>query len=255
MKKFLTFIIIGFCLTNVAWANIGGACGTYSFTFNGLTYSTISAEDDRCWLDRNLGATEVATSSTDYLAYGWLYQWGRPTDGHQIINPLSNSTTTKYSTVTPYASNYVIGVANPIWGPVDNTLWQGVNGTNNPCPQGWRLPTATSTDPIGEWDTFSAAVGLDTCTSHCSANVFNTSLKLPSVGYRLYTNGARVEVASTTRMFSSSFNGSNAAYGQGFTDSSEGIGSYAKGFGLSVRCIKDQSNLYNSTGSNIMMSF
>jgi hypothetical protein len=37
----------------------------------------------KTWMDRNLGATQVATSSTDAAAYGDLYQWGRRADGHQ----------------------------------------------------------------------------------------------------------------------------------------------------------------------------
>ena len=35
------------------------------------------------WMDRNLGAQRVAGSSSDSLAYGWLYQWGRLADGHE----------------------------------------------------------------------------------------------------------------------------------------------------------------------------
>lgn len=35
------------------------------------------------WMDRNLGASRAATSSTDTEAYGDLYQWGRAADGHQ----------------------------------------------------------------------------------------------------------------------------------------------------------------------------
>lgn len=31
----------------------------------------------KTWMDRNLGASQAATSSTDDLAYGDLYQWGR----------------------------------------------------------------------------------------------------------------------------------------------------------------------------------
>ena len=30
----------------------------------------------RTWIDRNLGASQVATSPTDTAAYGDLYQWG-----------------------------------------------------------------------------------------------------------------------------------------------------------------------------------
>ena len=37
----------------------------------------------RTWMDRNLGASRVATGNTDAEAYGDLYQWGRAADGHQ----------------------------------------------------------------------------------------------------------------------------------------------------------------------------
>jgi hypothetical protein len=52
-------------------------------SFNGLTYKMItSSKTGRVWLDRNLGATQVATSFDDSAAYGDLYQWGRAKDGH-----------------------------------------------------------------------------------------------------------------------------------------------------------------------------
>ena len=50
----------------------------------GLTYGFVyNTDTQKIWLDRNLGATQVATSSTDTASYGDLYQWGRPFDGHQ----------------------------------------------------------------------------------------------------------------------------------------------------------------------------
>ena len=44
----------------------------------------------RTWMDKNLGASQVAISFDDVNAFGDLYQWGRASDGHQ----LRNSTTT-----------------------------------------------------------------------------------------------------------------------------------------------------------------
>ena len=46
----------------------------------------------RTWMDRNLGAERAATSSTDALAFGDLYQWGRGADGHQCRNSGTIST-------------------------------------------------------------------------------------------------------------------------------------------------------------------
>lgn len=38
---------------------------------------TVTTATGRVWMDRNLGASSVATSSNDAEAYGDLYQWGR----------------------------------------------------------------------------------------------------------------------------------------------------------------------------------
>ena len=53
--------------------NDPGNCGT-----------VVNPVTGKVWLDRNLGATQVAISSTDADSYGDLYQWGRNADGHQI---------------------------------------------------------------------------------------------------------------------------------------------------------------------------
>jgi len=58
---------------------------TYGFVYNTSTH--------KIWLDRNLGATQVATGSTDTASYGDLYQWGRPFDGHQSRTSLTHSDT------------------------------------------------------------------------------------------------------------------------------------------------------------------
>jgi hypothetical protein len=51
------------------------------------------------WMDRNLGASQVATSSTDPTSYGDSYQWDRLADGHQIRT--SATTTTLAVNTTP----------------------------------------------------------------------------------------------------------------------------------------------------------
>lgn len=56
----------------------------------------VTGANGRIWMDRNLGATRAATSSTDNGSYGHYYQWGRDADKHQIRT--STSTTTLSST-------------------------------------------------------------------------------------------------------------------------------------------------------------
>jgi hypothetical protein len=52
-------------------------------TAHAFKFSQVTSSTGQVWMDRNLGASQVATSSTDPASYGDLYQWGRPADGHQ----------------------------------------------------------------------------------------------------------------------------------------------------------------------------
>ena len=100
----------------------------------------------KTWMDRNLGASQVATSSTDPNAYGDLYQWGRFSDGHQCR---TSPTTSALSSLDQPGNNMFILAPNTPYdwrSPQNTNLWQGVNGVNNPCPMGYRIPTETELD-------------------------------------------------------------------------------------------------------------
>ncbi len=112
----------------------------------------ITSSTGKTWMDRNLGASRAAISSTDQQAYGCLYQWGRGNDGHASINwtsstagtPINGTSSTLSTTNTPGNALFITTSTYPEnWRNPNNTaLWQGVNGVNNPCPAGFRLPTS-----------------------------------------------------------------------------------------------------------------
>ncbi|WP_446008965.1 hypothetical protein [Candidatus Electrothrix sp.] len=54
-----------------------------TFTYSPVVIPTVTSATGKVWMDRNLGASQVATLFDDTAAYGDLYQWGRPTDGHE----------------------------------------------------------------------------------------------------------------------------------------------------------------------------
>ena len=92
----------------------------------------------RIWMDRNLGATQAATSISDAAAFGDIYQYGREKDGHQDRN--STTTTTRATSVNPGHSDFIKGSyiwASPSFQALYN-LWK--DGVNDPCPTGYRVP-------------------------------------------------------------------------------------------------------------------
>ena len=212
--------------------SVGALCGSYSVVGSGSdsnTYGTVKGADGNCWLDRNLGATQVATAYNDSASYGWYYQWGRRTDGHQVST--SGTTSTLSSSDSPGNGNFILAPSSPYdWrSPQNDSLWQGVSGTNNPCPTGFRIPTQP------EWSNLITAAGI---TSYTTA--FSSNLKLTATGYRDFGGGNTLS--------------SQGAYGYYWSSSVTGIfanflhfssgGVNLAGYsihenGLSVRCIRN----------------
>lgn len=182
----------------------------------------------KTWMDRNLGATQVATSATDAAAYGDLYQWGRGSDGHQCRT--SGTTSTLSSANQPGNGNFILNPNSPNdWLSTPNSnLWQGVSGVNNPCPVGYRLPTETEINAERlSW------------SSNSIAGAFASPLKLTMAAYRHYSNGSLGNVGIGGHYWTSTVSGANALniYIGNATNSL--ISTDFRAYGLSVRCIKN----------------
>ena len=189
-----------------------------------IIVDVVNPKTGKTWMDRNLGASRAATSSTDAAAYGDLYQWGRGADGHQLRN--SATSTILSSSNQPGNSNFIIAPNEPYdWrNPQNSNLWQGVNGTNNPCPSGYRLPTATElNEERASW------------VSQNSEGAFASPLKLPTAGYRNFTNGSLSFVNSEGWYWTSTTSARSVV----FKSNNVGLFNNSVAGGHSIRCIKN----------------
>ena len=212
-----------------------------------MFYVPVIGSDNKIWLNNNLGAdysnmtkssfnpVQQATSSTDQNAYGSLFQWGRGADGHELINWITTTSGTPVNASTPGPStsttpgiSFLQGGSNWYTGtsPTSASLWQGVNGTNNPCPIGYRLPTET------ELNNQRLSWSADT-----SAGALSSPLKLPLGTKRTNTNGLS-GFGSNGYYWSSKAYGSNSRF-LTFHNFGANINTDIRVNGLSVRCIKD----------------
>ncbi|GHB53119.1 hypothetical protein GCM10008106_37080 [Mongoliitalea lutea] len=188
----------------------------------------------RTWMDRNLGASRAANSSTDELAYGDLYQWGRGPDGHQCRN---SRTTTELSSFNQVGhGDFIISTsgANFNWRRIGSTteslltyenMWQGINDKNNPCPEGFRLPSENELQvEINSW----------------VKNIpnFGSILKLTFSGARAPDYDEIIDDEDIGIYWSSTthVHRSRALF---INKDEFGIANSHRGAGLSVRCIKN----------------
>jgi len=200
---------------------------TFTYKSQQVTYGTVESSG-KCWLDRNLGASQVATSTTDAASYGDLFQWGRGDDGHQTRT--SGTTTTLSNTDQPAHANFILAPNDP-WdwrSPQNVNLWQGVNGINNPCPSGWRVPTEE------EWETERQSWA----PNNNAAGAFASPLKLPRAGERYAIDGSLFFVGSSGHYWSSSVDGANSRNLKIYSGNAVMSSNYMAS-GFSARCIKD----------------
>jgi hypothetical protein len=202
-----------------------------TITWKGKTYGqVISPFTGKVWLDRNLGATRVATAVDDNQSYGDYYQWGRGVDGHQE----SNSTTTTPVTdinATNANGSFIINSSSPYdWttadsnGSLRSANWSKTDGTSI-CPVGYRVPTITELSA----ETLNASTAVAN-----GADAFNNFLKLPSAGFRDSSDGSVLYLGFRGFVWASSVTGSL------FFDSNTAVVyTTAHAIGSAVRCLKN----------------
>jgi len=216
------------------FASFNFTIGSVSCTFKiDCTPCLVPGVGGMVWMCANLGATQIATSDNDPLAYGDLYQWGRETDGHQLRTSNYTGLAALSPTDHPGHSKFIVSYSGaPFfkdWRALQNdNLWQGVNGINNPCPTGMRIPTRNE-----------LALEKNSWSTNNSAGAFSNPLKWTLVGYRVNNNIASVSQAGSLGLYwSSTVVGADVNYLY-LSVSNASFSSRDRGDGVSVRCIKN----------------
>ncbi len=216
-------------------------------THNNFTYNTVKSPDTaEYWLDRDLGATNVATTATtNNDSLGDLYQWGRPADGHEGRTPTNTATTTRATSITPTDDKFITNLDAPYdWtendqqdtkdvddnGALRSAFFSKIDGSGI-CPTGFRVPTKTE---IGA-DTIGA---ITTKITNCDT-AFSSFLKLPSAGMRDHEYGIIKVVDQAGYYWTSSASGTSTNILRFYVSNPVSLSPYYRSRGFSVRCIKD----------------
>lgn len=151
-----------------------------------------STTTKKIWMDRNLGALSIST-------VGYYYKWG-------VKLPIKTTSPTYY----PSPSS-------------NDNAWTGVDGINNPCPIGFRVPTITELN-----------------SETASGNVYTIlKIKSPSGWYAIDNAYQSSGVNNPTAFWASNASGAGANFTRSFNGGGFASAGLDKRYSLNVRCIKN----------------
>jgi hypothetical protein len=190
--------------------HVAGSLAPVNKTVTYGTVSDVAGENTKCWITRNLGASQQATAVNDATeaSAGWYWQFNRK-QGYKHDG----------STLTP---SWTIPAIS------ENSDW--ITG-NDPCAlelgDGWRVPTYTewyNVDNTGGWTNWNGP--------------WNSPLKMHAAGYLFYTNGTLKFRGSEGGYWSSTQHDNGYSHNLFFYNTSCYIFHNNKAAGFSLRCIR-----------------
>lgn len=218
------------------------ATGLNSKLIHRFIYVPVLGPDGNVWLNNNLGAHysqvdsyafnpgQQARNAQDYLAYGSLFQWGRPADQHELrwwssgtSNDVSVNKTRIYSNQTGQSLAY---------RSVDQLKYFTEN-----CPPGWSTPNDKTFEKLME------AVKEGKDNIYNSERFFAGGLRIPFTGeHGLRYDGQTLKdvlysVGEYSRLWSNTLGDPRETHGT-FINSIVYNRSSDKRVGMPIRCIK-----------------
>jgi len=191
-----------------------------------IYHAVTSAASGKKWLDRNLGASQSCTALNDTDCYGDYYQWGRhyPSTGYRRSGRSRSIDSWRDDQFYRTHKDWVTpGVDDD--GRLRQANWQNLEGTFT-CPKHYRLPTAAEwQDEIGGWGDLEAA--------------FGSELKIPSAGYKDYTDASDRETGAKVILWTQEPVGTEEAKNLIVKTTGASIDASYRANGAPVRCIHE----------------
>ncbi len=200
------------CGDSITVNHLAGNVAPVSKTVTYGTVINIPGEISKCWITSNLGSDHQATSKNDATeaSAGWYWQFNRM-QGYKHDG----------TTLTPNIT-WITSIS-------EDSDWLEAN---DPCAleigNGWRVPTYTewfNVDDAGSWETWDDS--------------WNSDLKLHGAGYLEVYSGSLSFRGGYGFYRSSAQEGTNAAMTLRLSSGESYLGSNAKAYGFSVRCIRE----------------
>jgi hypothetical protein len=200
------------CGSSFTKAHTAGTVAPVNKTVTYGTVTNIPGETAKCWITRNLGATQLPGTVSDNTeaAAGWYWQFNRM-QGYKHDG----------TTLTP----------NTTWiGSIsENSDWVA---NNDPCSlllgSAWRIPTSTewtNVDAAGNWTNWNGP--------------FSSGLQMHAAGWLYFSNGSLYYRGSDGYYWSSTQYGPDTGWDLTFGGGLSFMGFNYKAYGFSVRCLRD----------------